>query len=97
MIHDLDETLRELLVTTVPIDPLAVDITFTMPGKDWATAITKPTVSLFLYDIRENAELRGNERLRASISPTSSRSGRATWPTSTGSSATCCVRCSAAR
>jgi hypothetical protein len=65
VIHDLDETLRELLVTTVPIDPLAVDITFTMPGKDWATAITKPTVNLFLYDIRENAELRGNERLLA--------------------------------
>ncbi|HEX6362818.1 MAG TPA: DUF4255 domain-containing protein [Albitalea sp.] len=62
MIQDLDETLRELLVRTVPIDPAAVDITFTMPGKDWAAAITKPTVNLFLYDIRENAELRSNQR-----------------------------------
>lgn len=62
MIHDVDDTLRELLVRTVPIDPTAIDITFTMPGKDWAAAITKPTVNLFLYDIRENAELRSSER-----------------------------------
>jgi hypothetical protein len=62
MIHDLDETLRDLLVRTVPIDPTQVDIVFTMPGKDWVAAITQPTVNLFLYDIRENAELRSNER-----------------------------------
>lgn len=62
MIQDLDDTLRELLVRTVPIDPVAVDITFTMPGKDWAAAIAKPTINLFLYDIRENAELRSSER-----------------------------------
>lgn len=63
MIHDLDDTLRELLVRAVPIDPLLVDINFAMPGKDWAAAISKPTVNLFLYDIRENADLRSNERL----------------------------------
>lgn len=62
MIHDLDDTLRELLMRTVPIDPTAIDIVFTMPGKDWAAALTRPTVNLFLYDIRENAELRSSER-----------------------------------
>ncbi len=62
MINDLDETLRELLLRAVPIDVALVDITFAMPGKDWATALSKPTINLFLYDIRENVDLRSNER-----------------------------------
>lgn len=65
MINDLDETLRALLVQAVPLDPALVDIGFDMPGKDWAAALTKPAVNLFLYDIRENHELRSNERFIA--------------------------------
>lgn len=62
MIHDVDETLKELLVRKVPLDPALVDIGFEMPTKDWVTGIQKPTVNLFLYDLRENLELRSNER-----------------------------------
>jgi hypothetical protein len=61
MIQDLDATLKELLVQKVPIDTQQVEIKFEMPTKDWAAAMTKPTVNLFLYDIRENHELRSNE------------------------------------
>ena len=62
MIHDLDETLKQLLIREVPIDTNAVDIKFETPDKDWDPKPTKPTVNCFLYDIRENHELRINER-----------------------------------
>jgi hypothetical protein len=62
MIQDLDETLKDLLVRKVPLDLAAVDVRFEMPTKDWAAAVQRPTVNLYLYDLRENLELRSNER-----------------------------------
>jgi hypothetical protein len=64
VIQDIDETVKELLVQKVPIDVSAVDIRFEMPTKDWASGVVKPTINLFLYDVRENHELRSNERFR---------------------------------
>jgi hypothetical protein len=62
MIQDIDDTMKELLVQKVPIDITAIDIKFEMPTKDWATGVAKPTINLFLYDVRENHELRSNQR-----------------------------------
>src|SRR5471032_142163 len=62
MIQDVDETLKELLVQKVPIDLSVIDITFDTPTKDWSAAVTKPTINLFLYEVRENLELRSSER-----------------------------------
>jgi hypothetical protein len=62
MIQELDDTLKELLVQKVPIDISTVDIKFEMPTRDWATGVAKPTVNVFLYDVRENHELRSNQR-----------------------------------
>jgi uncharacterized protein DUF4255 len=62
VIQDVDDTLKELLVQKVPIDPTVVDIKFDMPNKDWAATVTKPTINLFLYDVRENQLLRSSER-----------------------------------
>lgn len=62
MIDDLDQTLRELLIQKVPIDPAVVDIKFEMPTKEWASSLLKPTINLFLYDVRENLELRNSQR-----------------------------------
>jgi hypothetical protein len=62
MIHDLDRTIEDLLVQKVPIDTELVPITFEMPTKEWAAAVSKPTVNICLYDLRENNELRSNER-----------------------------------
>ncbi len=63
MIHELDDTIKELLVQKVPIDPSEIDIKFEVPDKeDWNPKPTKPTINCFLYDIRENHELRSNER-----------------------------------
>lgn len=65
MIADVDDTLKELLVQKVPVDLAAIDIRFEMPTVEWAEGITKPTINLFLYDVRENLELRENQRLVA--------------------------------
>ncbi len=62
MIQDVDDTLKELLVQKVPIDPTLIDIKFDMPNKDWSATVTKPTINLFLYDVRENQDLRSNQR-----------------------------------
>lgn len=66
MIQDVDDTLKELLVTQMPINPVAsIDVKFDMPNKDWSATVTKPTINLFLYDVRENHELRSNDRTLA--------------------------------
>jgi hypothetical protein len=62
VIQDLDDSVKELLVQKVPIDIASVDIKFEMPTSAWATGVTKPTLNLFLYDVRENHELRDNQR-----------------------------------
>jgi len=58
MINDLDETLRTLLIRKAALDPAEVDISFDIPTRDWSTPVTRPTVNLYLYDLRENRELR---------------------------------------
>lgn len=75
MIQDVDDTLKELLVSKVPIDTSLVDIKFEMPTRDWSTGLSRPTVNVYLYDIRENHELRSNERFvaRGDAPPTQRR------------------------
>ncbi len=58
MISDLDTTLKVLLVKKVPLEPAEVNINFETPNREWAGSRSKPTVNLYLYDIRENHELR---------------------------------------
>ena len=61
MINDLDETIRKLVMTHARFDENSVDITFDQPTGDWAAGLTRPTVDFYLYDIRENLELRNQE------------------------------------
>jgi hypothetical protein len=63
MISYLDESIKELLTKKGPIDPAEVDIKFEMPNREWSASISKPTVNVYLYDIRENHQLRGTEWL----------------------------------
>ncbi|MDW5549441.1 Pvc16 family protein [Methanosarcina sp.] len=62
MIEDLSKTLKEIFGdknSTVP-DPLkSAEIVFDRPDNNFAPTVN--TVDLFLYDIRENVELRSNE------------------------------------
>jgi hypothetical protein len=63
MITDLDETLKQILIQKGAIDPAEVDFNFETPDREWSATISKPTINLYLYDIRENHELRGTEWL----------------------------------
>jgi hypothetical protein len=58
MIADLDETLRQLLVSEMPIKNGEIEVSFHQPKREWSTRLTKPTVNLYLYDLRENPTLR---------------------------------------
>jgi len=58
MFADLDETIRQMLIQRGHLDSGEVDIVFDMPTRDWAAGITRPTVNLYLYDIRENLDLK---------------------------------------
>ncbi len=58
MINDLDETLKVLLIQKAGLDPSEVDISFDIPTRDWSTPVTRPTINLYLFDVRENRQLR---------------------------------------
>ncbi len=58
MIDDLDEALRKLLIQEIPIKNNEIDVTFDQPKREWSARLSRPTLNLFLYDIRENQKLR---------------------------------------
>jgi hypothetical protein len=58
MLNDLDETIKYLLIDHIPLDPGEVDVSFDVPDREWSASISKPTLNYYLYDIRENLDLR---------------------------------------
>ena len=62
MISDVDDTLRTLLTLKMPLEPGVVDITFDMPTRDRSHELSRPTINLHLYDVRENTGLRSTDR-----------------------------------
>jgi hypothetical protein len=61
MIDMLDETLRELIIQKGLFDRDSIEVSFEQPTGDWAAGLTRPTINCYLYDIRENSELRSAE------------------------------------
>jgi len=61
MITDLDETIKQLLIKKGELNTSEVDIAFDVPDREWSASVSKPTVNLYLYDIRENLSLRGTD------------------------------------
>jgi hypothetical protein len=58
VLHELDETIRRLLVREGRLDAAEVDVSFDIPNRDWSKGISKPTLNCYLFDIRENRDLR---------------------------------------
>jgi hypothetical protein len=55
MLHLLDESLEAFLRAAVPLPQRDVDVAFAPPDGDWAAALSsRPTVDLYLWDIRPN-------------------------------------------
>jgi Pvc16 N-terminal domain len=65
VIDDLDSTLAALLQQELPSEILAqAAITFATPDERFPPqSVTLPAIDLFLYDVRENRDLRANEWL----------------------------------
>ncbi len=61
MIEDLDETIRQLVKSEMPIKNSEIDISFDQPRRDWSSRLSKPTINFFLYDLRENPVLRQHQ------------------------------------
>jgi hypothetical protein len=62
VIADVDEVLRKLLIREIDIQGNEVDIQFDTPNRGWSSRLSKPTINLFLFDIRKNLRLRGAEQ-----------------------------------
>lgn len=63
MIDDLDRTLEDLLKRELPSDLVSqVTISFATPDGNFPpSSVTLPAIDLFLYDVRENTDLRSND------------------------------------
>lgn len=61
MIHDLDETLKEILQKRGGLNGGDIDVAFDQPTGEWTAGLNRPTVNFYLYDIRENTELRARQ------------------------------------
>ena len=57
MIHEVDESLRTL-VRREALNGSRVEIGFEAPTREWSARQNTPTVSLYLYDIREDLQRR---------------------------------------
>jgi hypothetical protein len=54
VIHFIDEAIETLLRREVPLPEATVDISFAAPDRAWGAGVTRPTVNVFLWDIRRN-------------------------------------------
>lgn len=54
MFHLLDDSLEDFLRTTVPLPAREIDISFAAPDKDWSAKVSRPTINLYLWDVRRN-------------------------------------------
>lgn len=58
MIHELHGTLQRLLYEKGRVSPDDVDVRFDAPRREWVTSLIRPTLNFFLFDVRENTDLR---------------------------------------
>jgi len=57
MISDVDEALRALVESEI-VSGTDVDVVFDAPTREWAARRNKPTIDMYLYDIREDTRRR---------------------------------------
>ena len=69
MIADVDEVLRKMLTREMEIKRNEVEIMFDQPKREWSSRLSKPTLNLFLFDIRENLRLRIAEQYTTTTRP----------------------------
>jgi hypothetical protein len=58
VLHDLNKSLEKLLIQRGNITPNQIDISFEQPNGQWSARLSRPTLSLWCFDLRENVKLR---------------------------------------
>ncbi len=58
MLNLLDDSLEAFLRHSVPLPAKDIDVSFDAPDSDWAISVTKPTINLYLWDLRQGVEAR---------------------------------------
>ncbi|MFN3254062.1 MAG: DUF4255 domain-containing protein [Ilumatobacter sp.] len=66
MLEHIDDSLEALLRATVPLSATDVDVAFEAPDRDWSAKLTRPTVNIFLWDIRRSTQ-HANSGLRTVV------------------------------
>jgi hypothetical protein len=56
MLNLLDASLERFLRQVVPLPERDIEISFDAPDREWGASVTKPTVNLYLWDIRRNVD-----------------------------------------
>lgn len=62
MLIDLDKTIEKILRDQGKIQRSAIDIEFEMPTSEWSARLSRPTINVWCFDVRENLKLRTMEK-----------------------------------
>ncbi len=60
MLHDLNKTVEKLLIKRGNLTPNQIDISFEQPNGQWSARLSRPTISCWCFDLRENLKLRNS-------------------------------------
>lgn len=55
MLELIDESIEAFLRARVPLGATEVDVSFEAPDRTWSAKLVRPTINLFLWDIRRSA------------------------------------------
>lgn len=55
MLELVDESLEAFFRAAVPLSATDVDVSFDAPDRDWSAKLSRPTLNVFLWDIRRSA------------------------------------------
>ncbi len=58
MFDSIDDVLRRLLIQEIPIRGNEIEIAFDQPRREWSARLNRPTLNIFLHDVRENVKQR---------------------------------------
>lgn len=62
MIHDLDKTLEAVIYNKGNMPRTDIDVSFDTPDREWSSRLSRPTINMWAFDVRENMKLRSLER-----------------------------------
>ncbi len=58
MLQDVDKTLENILRERGKIPKSDIDVSFDQPTGEWSAGVSRPTINIYCFDVRENLKLR---------------------------------------